>query len=61
MLFQYKVAQLWSVAETSQKETGGGSVVEILKKMNHVKKVCPTARRQRGTTSRKFITLESKC
>ena len=31
MLFQYKLAQLWSVAETSRKETGGGSVVEILK------------------------------
>jgi len=28
---EYKVAQLWSVAETSRKETGGGSGVEILK------------------------------
>ena len=27
---QYKVAQLWSVAETSKNETGGGSGVEVL-------------------------------
>lgn len=27
---EYKIAQLWSVAETSRKETGGGSGVEVL-------------------------------
>ena len=30
-LFQYQVAQLYSVAEASKNETGGGEGIEVLK------------------------------
>ena len=31
MLFQYQVAQLWSCAEASKNETGGGEGIEVCK------------------------------
>lgn len=31
LLFQYQVAQLYSVAEVSKNETGGGEGIEVLK------------------------------
>ena len=30
LTFQYQVAQLWSVAEASKNETGGGEGIEVL-------------------------------